>query len=131
MAFVKSELTFWKNIDQNKGISLKTLFFQLFADLFISLYLYEYGASTLIIVFHAVDIAITSWKITRTYSLTLNSTFPFLRLQPSQAYLDRAAIDSESIWYMNYILGPLMGIYLVYALQKRGWMVTNYYRFCL
>ena len=41
MAFVKSEFNFWKNINQNKGISLKTLFYSLFADVVIALYLYE------------------------------------------------------------------------------------------
>jgi len=84
-----------------------------------------------VIVFHMVDVAITLWKITRTYSIVFQGRFPFLKLQPSQAYLDRAAIDSESIWYMNYLLVPLMGMYLVYALYKRNWVVVNYYRFCL
>lgn len=131
MAFVKSELAFWKNIASNRGISLKTLFFQLVADLVISLYLYEYGANTLVIVFHVVDVAITVWKISRTYSLQLTQQFPFVGLRPSEAYLERAAYDSESIWYMNYLLVPLMAVYLVYSLNKRGWVVGNVYRFCL
>ena len=71
MAFIKSELSFWKNIDKNKGESLKTLFFQLFADVIIALYVYEYDANKMIIFFHIVDIGVTLWKISRTYSLRI------------------------------------------------------------
>ena len=32
---------------------------------------------------------------------------------------------------MNYLLVPLMAIYLVYALNKRNWVIRRYYRFIL
>ena len=32
---------------------------------------------------------------------------------------------------MNYILVPLMGIYLVYSLNKRNWIINSYYKFLL
>ena len=32
---------------------------------------------------------------------------------------------------MNYLLVPLMAIYLVYALNKRNWVIRHYYRFIL
>lgn len=34
----------------------------------------------LVIAFHIIDIAITLWKISRTYSLRLTQSFPFLIL---------------------------------------------------
>ena len=42
------------------------------------LYLYEYDAGKLILFFHVLDIAVTLWKITRTYTLGLISSFPFI-----------------------------------------------------
>lgn len=131
-AFIRSEFLFWKNIGKNKGVSLKTLFFQLSADVIIFLYLYEYKASKLILVFNFVDILVTVWKISRTYSLRIKSAFPFLTLTTSDLYKQRADIDSQSVWYMNYLLVPLMGCYLIYSLHfKRHWHITNYYRFIL
>jgi hypothetical protein len=131
MAFIKSEFMFWKNIDQNKGVSLKTLFFELGAKIIFILYLYEYKSSKIILFFDSLDLLITLWKISRTFCLKLTPGFPFLRLATSDVYKQREAIDNQSIWYMNYLLLPLMGCYLTYALYTRGARVTHWYRFAL
>jgi hypothetical protein len=117
MAFIKSEFMFWKNIDQNKGVSLKTLFFELGAKIIFILYLYEYKSS-IILFFDSLDLLIT--LISRTFCLKLTPGFPFLRLATSDVYKQREAIDNQSIWYMNYLLLPLMGCYLTYALYTKG-----------
>lgn len=130
-ATIKSEFKFWKDIEKNKGVSLKTLFFELTAEIILLLYLYEYDAGKFIMVFHVLDIVVTLWKITRTYSLTLTPRFPFLAVKTSELYRQREKLDGNAVWYMNYLLLPLMALYLGYALNKRGWKVTEYYRFGL
>jgi hypothetical protein len=112
-------------------VSLKTLFFSLAADMILLLYLYEYDASKMILAFHVVDIAVTVWKLSRTYSITFGARFPFLGLKASELYQKREKLDGNAVWYMNYLLVPLMAIYLVYALYRRNWTVVYYYRFAL
>jgi len=130
-ATIKSEFRFWKDIDKNKGVSLKTLFFELAAEVVLLLYLYEYDAGKIILVFHVLDILVTLWKISRTYSITVGPRFPFLRLATSELYRQREKLDGNAVWYMNYLLVPLMAVYVGYALHKRGWRVVEYYRFGL
>ena len=62
---------------------MKTLFFQFFADIIIALYVYEYDANKMIIFFHVIDIGITVWKISRTYSISLTKKVPFVKLTTS------------------------------------------------
>ena len=81
--------------------------------------------------FHVLDILVTLWKISRTYSLALQPGFPFLSLRTSDLYRQREQLDGNAIWYMNYLLVPLMAVYLCYALHKRDWRVLEYYRFGL
>jgi len=95
------------------------------------LYLYEYDAGKLIFFFHVLDIAVTLWKITRTYTLGFISSFPFIEIRTSELYRKREKLDGNAIWYMNYLLVPLMFIYLGYALHKRNWRVVEYYKFGL
>jgi hypothetical protein len=110
---------------------LKTLFFQLFADVILALYLYEYGANKLVVFFQVLDIVVDVWKLSRTYSIVLRRRFPFVGLETSELYKKREKIDQESIWYMNYLLVPLMALYLAYSLYRRNWTITNYYLFAL
>ena len=112
-------------------MSLKTLFFELVAEIIILLYLYEYDSGKLILFFNFLDILVTLWKITRTYSLNFSLQFPFIRVTTSELYKQREKIDGNAVWYMNYLLVPLMALYLIYALYRRNWTVIYYYRFAL
>lgn len=131
LAFIKSEFQFWKNIDQNRGVSLKTLFFELAAKAIFILYLLEHQASKIILFFDFLDLLVTLWKLSRTFSLQVSPSFPWLGLRTTDLYKKREAIDSQSIWYMNYLLVPLMVLYLGYALISSGGRVSSWYRFVL
>jgi hypothetical protein len=85
----------------------------------------------MIIAFSLLDIAVTVWKISRTFSLRVSGNFPWLHLETSEVYRKREKIDSDAVWYMNYILVPLMAVYLWWALHSRGYVVRNYYSFLL
>lgn len=54
-----------------------------------------------------------------------------MRLEASEVYKRREKIDSEAVWYMNYLLVPLMGAYLWWALHSRGYQVRQWYSFLL
>ena len=75
---IKQEYQFWKNIENNKGVSLKTLFYELVFSIILTLYVYEYNSSKMIIGFSLLDIAVTAWKINRTFKIKFSSTFPFI-----------------------------------------------------
>lgn len=77
---IKQEYTFWKDIEKNKGVSLKTLFYELIFSVILTLYVYEYNSSKLIIAFSILDIMVTVWKISRTFTIRLQNSFPFVVL---------------------------------------------------
>lgn len=112
-------------------MSLKTLFYELAFSAVLTLYVYEHNSSKLIIFFSLLDIAVTAWKISRTFSLTLGGSFPWIRLQPSELYKKREKIDSQAVWYMNYLLFPLMAGYLWWALHSRNYAIKDWYNFLL
>lgn len=120
---IRQEYRFWKEIENNRGVSLKTLFYELVFSVVLTLYVYEHNSSRMVIGFSLLDIAVTLWKISRTFSLKFGGGFPWMHLETSELYRGREKIDSEAVWYMNYLLIPLMCGYLWWALHSRGYVV--------
>lgn len=85
----------------------------------------------MIIGFSLLDIAVTVWKISRTFTIRLSNSFPFVRLETTELYKKREEIDSQAVWYMNYLLVPLMAIYLGYSLYSKNFIIKSYYIFFL
>jgi hypothetical protein len=77
---IRQEYRFWKEIDSNRGVSLKTLFYELVFSAVLTLYVYEHNSSRMVIIFSLLDIAVTAWKISRTFSLRVGGGFPWVRL---------------------------------------------------
>jgi hypothetical protein len=77
---LKNEYSFWKNIENNQGISLKILFIELGIDILLALYLLDNDSSRLVIIFTFVDGLVTVWKISRTFKIKIGSAFPFVTL---------------------------------------------------
>lgn len=91
---IRQEYKFWKEIENNRGVSLKTLFYELVFSAVLTLYVYEHNSSKLVIAFSLLDIGVTIWKISRTFSLKIGGGFPWIRLEASELYRKREQIDS-------------------------------------
>jgi hypothetical protein len=84
-----------------------------------------------VIFFCILDIVIVIWKITRTFKVGLNSRFPFLTFTTSEHYKKREKLDSQAIWYMNYLLAPLSVVYFGWSLYSKGGQIKSVYTFLL
>lgn len=112
-------------------MSLKTLFFELGAEVIVTLYLIEHDSTKLVIFFCLLDIAIVIWKLTRTFKFRITTQFPFLTLTTSELYKKREQVDSQAIWYMNYLLLPLSLAYFGWSLYSKGGQIKSVYTFLL
>jgi multisubunit Na+/H+ antiporter MnhC subunit len=61
-------------------VSLKTLFYELVFSAILTLYVYEHNSSKMVIGFSLLDMGVTLWKISRTFSLKMGGGFPWVRL---------------------------------------------------
>ena len=77
---IRQEYRFWKEIENNRGVSLKTLFYELIFSAILTLYVYEHNSSKMVIGFSLLDMGVTLWKFSRTFSLRVGGGFPWVRL---------------------------------------------------
>lgn len=58
---------FWRNLDQHKGISVRSLYTSFFIDIIVFLYLMDSEETSFLILFFSfLEILVTVWKIRKT-----------------------------------------------------------------
>ncbi len=56
------------------------MFYELVFSAILTLYVYEHNSSKMVIGFSLLDMGVTLWKISRTFSLKMGGGFPWVRL---------------------------------------------------
>ena len=59
----KNDIQFWNSKDSMEGISIKTLYFQVFQSIIIFMYLFDNQTSRMIIISSGFGIILELWKI--------------------------------------------------------------------
>jgi len=74
------DVMFWKNVKSHKGLSLKTLYMNLFFEIVILLYLLDNETSKMIIFGCFTTIGVTIWKLFSTSNISrrVDGKFPYI-----------------------------------------------------
>ena len=102
---IKNEISFWSNVKSHKGLSLRSLYYNLFVSIVIFLYLFDNDTSMMILASTGINILISAWKIVKTSNMTFKSTFPFFETHYQDVYTETTEqYDQIAIRYMSYFL---------------------------
>eukprot|EP01136_Pigoraptor_vietnamica_P015559 Opistho-1_new@58879 len=120
----KNDITFWKNRKSLEGLSVRTIFTNVFFQLVILLYLMDNDTSWLIIISSFVGLLIEVWKISKAvvfhvdHQHKLFGVFPRLRFHDRKTYRvsKTKEYDELAFKYLSYLLFPLLVCYSIYSL---------------
>jgi hypothetical protein len=70
---LKQDIQFWRNVKSHKGLSLKTLYMNLFTEVVIFLYLLDNETSKMIVIGCVSGIGVSLWKIYSTSKFKVKS----------------------------------------------------------
>lgn len=111
----KSDIYFWKDIKSMTGLSLRSLIWRSVSQVIISLYLYDQGTSSLVLIPAVVAALIEFWKLSKAWKMSSNC---------NQAILTDE-YDSTFMRYLsNFVLYPLLICGSAYSLvysQHKSW----------
>ena len=117
---MKNEVQFWRGIKSMAGLSSKTVGVNFFCSLIITAYLYDEGASLLVVVPSALGVLIQLWKWARVASLNRAMAIAPEAGSGSdeKSGVERAtrAFDTVAFKYMGILLGPVVLGFSLYSL---------------
>ncbi|OQR77164.1 cleft lip and palate transmembrane protein 1 protein-like, partial [Tropilaelaps mercedesae] len=119
MAF-KNDVSFWRNIDNFEGISVRGIAWRALSQVIILLYLYDNDTSRLVLLSNFISTAIELWKLTKAMKVSIRWKglvpigFNFGRSSAAEQKTDE--IDSQGMRFLSYILLPLSVGGAVYSL---------------
>jgi len=124
---LKNDISFWKNLESHRGLSLRSLYVNLYVEFVVLLYLFDNDTSTLILVSSIAEIGVTIWKILRTtkFKRRADGQFPWFEIDHKDTYKTTTeAHDQRAMKYLMYVLMPLYIAYIIYSLiyeEHKGW----------
>ncbi|XP_028968040.1 cleft lip and palate transmembrane protein 1-like protein [Galendromus occidentalis] len=123
MAF-KNEVSFWKNIRNFEGISVRTIGWRSLSQIVILLYLYDNDTSRLVLFSTAVSTLIEIWKLSKALKVSVKwrQKLPFGTVTAAEKQTDE--IDVQGMRYLSYLLWPLCiggAVYSLYYQPHRSW----------
>ena len=124
MLAFKNDISFWKNRKTTAGLSVRTIFLNLFCQIVIFLYLLDNETTWMIILSSGVGIAIEFWKITQACHVNRIPTFPFVSFKEKSTSSRTKKFDEQAMKYLSWALFPLIVGYAIYTLlyqEHKGW----------
>ncbi|XP_014216437.1 cleft lip and palate transmembrane protein 1 homolog [Copidosoma floridanum] len=127
----KNDIQFWNNRKSLEGLSVGSVFFNVFQSLIVLLYVLDNETNTLVRISCGIGMAIEVWKINKVVDIKLDRTrrilgFPRLTFKDKSSYVESSTkeYDRLAFKYLSWALFPLLGGYAVYSLmylEHRGW----------
>lgn len=113
----KNDIQFWRNKETMEGISVKTLYFQIFQSIVIFFYLCDNETSWMILLSTGSGILMEIWKIKKASKITKKDTFPYFIVEDSDTYIqsDTKEFDDIAMGYMTYAAIPIVFCYAIYS----------------
>ncbi|CAL4140200.1 unnamed protein product, partial [Meganyctiphanes norvegica] len=132
----KNDIQFWNNRQSLEGLSVRSVFFNVFQSLIVLLYVLDNETNFVIKVSCFIGLGIEVWKITKVMDVTLNRTRRILGI-PTLSFADKSSytesetkkFDRMAFGYLSWALFPILGGYCIYSLiyqEHKG-----YYSFVL
>ncbi|XP_050720980.1 putative lipid scramblase CLPTM1 [Eriocheir sinensis] len=127
----KNDIQFWNNRESLEGLSVRSVFFNVFQSVIVLLYVLDNETNFVIKVSCFVGLGIEVWKITKVTDVSLDRErrifgFPTIRFTDKSTYVHSMTrqYDQLAFRYLSLALFPLLGGYCVYSLvynEHKGW----------
>ncbi|CAN8022263.1 unnamed protein product [Ixodes persulcatus] len=128
----KSDIQFWRNRKSLEGLSVRSVFFNVFQSAVVLLYILDNDTNTLVRLSVFVGLLIDIWKIHKVVNISLDrenrlfGVFPRVRMADKTTYVDSSTreYDTMAFKYLSWALFPLLAAYCVYSLmylEHKSW----------
>lgn len=142
----KNDIQFWKSRESLEGLSVRSVFFNVFQSLIVLLYVLDNDTNFVIILSVFMSLGIEIWKIKKVLIFRIDWTNPLVQgvlprvhfdYKASYVESDTKKYDQMAFKYLSWLLFPLLAAYCGYSLmyeEHRGWyswMLSMLYGFLL
>ena len=121
----KNDISFWKKRKNMAGLSTRVIIWRCVSQVIIFLYLCEHKTSYIVLGPAGVGMFIELWKVTK----SLKCTMVGWKVQLGEKTEEEKAtekIDSEAMWYLQWLMYPLIvggAVYSLLYMSHRSWLV--------
>merc|ERR1712038_566655 len=141
----KNDIQFWNNRKSLEGLSVRSVFFNVFQSLIVLLYVLDNETNTLIKISCFVGLCIEIWKINKVVDVSIDPENTFLGIFPKLIFKDKGSyeesgtkeFDRMAFKYLGMALFPLAIGYCIYSMmynEHKGWypfILNSIYGFLL
>ncbi|XP_051155513.1 putative lipid scramblase CLPTM1 [Leptopilina boulardi] len=141
----KNDIEFWNNRKSLEGLSVRSVFFNVFQSVIVLLYVLDNETNTVVRISCAIGLCIEIWKINKTVDIKVNreskifGIFPRISYQDKGSYVESSTkeYDRLAFRYLSWALYPLLGGYAIYSLMYLehkswySWVLSMLYGFLL
>jgi len=127
----KNDIQFWKTRKTLEGLSVRSVFFNVFQTLIVLLYVLDHETNMVVVFSCGVGLLIEFWKITKVVDIKKHPTrkwgpFPAITYEDKSSYVESETkvYDRMAFKYLGWALFPLMICYAIYAVlynEHKGW----------
>lgn len=128
----KNDIQFWKDRKTTEGLSVRTVFFNVFQNLIVVLYVFDNDTNTVIRISTFVGLAIECWKVTKVsdcsfdYENKVLGVFPRLVIAERKEYDESGTkeYDRMAFKYLGMAFFPIAFCYCIYSVfynEHKGW----------
>lgn len=128
----KNDIQFWNNRTSLEGLSVRSVFFNVFQSLIVLLYVLDNETNTVVRISVFVGLAIEIWKIHKVVNIEVSredrlfGIIPRVRFSYKGSYVESSTreYDMMAFKYLSWVLYPLLVGYSIYSLlylEHKGW----------
>ena len=127
----KSDLQFWNQEREIRGLSVKTLWWCIAQRVVILFYLMDNQTSWLVVGQISVSIVFELWKVCKASKVTYTDQFPWVKIADAKYYVENGIqkYDQIATNYLKKVAYPLIFYYTYYSFTYRDH--KGYYSFLL
>ncbi|XP_022809418.1 cleft lip and palate transmembrane protein 1 homolog [Stylophora pistillata] len=128
----KNDIQFWRSRKTLEGLSVRSVFFNVFQSVIVLLYVMDNETNTVVIISCFVGLLIEIWKINKAVDVKVDrenpwfGVIPRIRFDDKETYVESETkqYDMMAFKYLSWALFPLLVCYAVYSLlyvEHKGW----------
>jgi len=128
----KNDIQFWNKKKSVEGLSVRSVFFNVFQNLIVVLYVFDNDTNTVIRISCFIGLAIEIWKVTKVQDVSFDfedkvlGIFPRVKLDDKKDYKDSGTkeYDRMAFKYLGMAFFPLAFGYCIYSViynEHKSW----------
>lgn len=127
----KNDVQFWRSRKSLEGLSVRSVFFNVFQSLVVLLYIMDNETNFVVIISVFIGLLIELWKVTKVVDIRLDRENLIAGLLPRPTFTDFKSYESSTreydrlaFKYLGWALFPLFvgyGVYSLLYLEHKGW----------